>query len=30
MMQTLPSPEQQSEVAVHLPPVGTQLVAPHT
>jgi hypothetical protein len=25
---TLPEPEQQSEVAVHLPPVGTQVAAP--
>src|SRR6185312_517792 len=28
MMQTSPSPGQQSEVALHLPPVGTQVVVP--
>ncbi len=30
MMQTLPLPEQQSDVAVHWPPVGTHVVAPQT
>jgi hypothetical protein len=30
MMQTLPSPGQQSEVALHLPPVGTHVVVPQT
>ena len=30
MMQTLPLPGQQSEVALHLPPVATQVVVPQT